>query len=73
MHRLQLVSCAPVRANSTDFFHIFTNCFNTMSKYPHYTLREVLAEVFVDEDNDFNPDAVILYQIQESKCAKLVG
>ena len=44
-----------------------------MSKYPHYTLREVLAEVFVDEDNDFNPDAVILYQIQESKCAKPVS
>ena len=28
-----------------------------MSKYRHYTLREVLAEVFVDEDNDFNPNA----------------
>ena len=44
-----------------------------MSTRRRSTLREVLAEVFVDEDNDFNPDAVILYQIQESKCAKLVG
>ena len=33
-----------------------SNFHNIMSKRQCYTLREVLAEVFVDEDNDFDPD-----------------
>ena len=28
-----------------------------MSKHRCYTLREVLADTFVDEDSDFEPDA----------------
>ena len=53
-----------------------------MSERRCYTLRKVLAEVFVDEESDFDPGVAVmrrviliqlllfLYQIQESKCAK---
>ena len=36
-----------------------------MSKCQCYTLREVLAEVFVDEDGDFDPDVASSLSIQE--------
>ena len=44
-----------------------------MSKRRSYTLREVLAEVFVDENKDFVRMLLILCHIQASKCAKPVG
>ena len=43
----------------------FTNFSSIMSKCQCYTLREVLAEVFVDEDGDFDPDVASSLSIQE--------
>ena len=40
-----------------------------MSKRRRYTLREVLAEVFVDENSDFDPDvAASLSYSSEQVC-----
>ena len=30
--------------------------FNTTNKWARFTIRQVLDEVFVDEDSDYNPD-----------------
>ena len=51
-HFLQLFPCATFRGNLTDYKSV-----QHREQVPTiYTLREVLAEVFVDEDNDFDPD-----------------
>ena len=44
-----------------------------MSKRRRYTLREVLAEVFVDENSNFDPDVADSLSYTASKCVKLVG
>ena len=38
---------------------IFYNFCNIMSKRQCYTLRKVLAEVFVDEDSDLDPGVAV--------------
>ena len=58
--------------NFTEFLAYLTNFSHTMSKCQPYTLREILAEVFVDKDSDLIQMLLIHYQIQESKCAKPV-
>ena len=53
-------------------FPWLTFCADSYFGIPPYTLRESLAEVFVDKDIDLIQMLLIHYQIQESKCAKPV-
>ena len=42
--------------NSTEIGVFPTILFNITNKWVRFTIRQVLDEVFVDEDSDYNPD-----------------
>ena len=55
----QLLSAISMCHNQSKFHWIyvyFTNFCNIMSKYHCYTLRDILAEMFVDKNSDFDLD-----------------